>query len=309
MNDKRFIAICAAIFIGLPLVIPLHYIIESDSYKSRALKAEKQLAKLQSSLDSVSSNSNSPVHVISEIQETPEPLQAATSRTVSNPLPPDDNFKEMLRGGLATKGQIIGMRELPTSKIYFVEAEQGTYLVTSDGRFVFEGTLKDVWHRKTIRTAEDVRLTERTPVSNIGFKPEEQLAHFVIGDPSLDRHGVAFVDPTSTYTSQFLKQLYEQRDSVNWTVVLLPLVGGNTAVDRSLRLHCATDQDQAKLDLIFGTNHAFGQMREGCSDEKILLGMMLTDLFRIKSLPHILREDGLVSHGLPIDFNTWFTQP
>jgi len=220
-----------------------------------------------------------------------------------------DAFKEALKGGLATKGEILGMRELPISKLYFVEAEQGTYLISSDGRFVFEGSLKDVWHRRTIRTAEDVKQTERTPISNLGFKPEEQLAHFVIGDPTLPRQGVAFVDPTSSYTTQFLQQLHESDSDVHWTVVLLPMVGGNTAVDRSLRLHCAADQDQAKLDFIYGGNRSFGQMREGCNDEKILLAMMLTDVFRIKSLPHLVREDGLISHGLPVNFTEWFTQP
>jgi thiol:disulfide interchange protein DsbC len=222
---------------------------------------------------------------------------------------PQADFKEAIKGGLATKGQIIAMREIPLSKLYFVEAEQGNYMVSSDGRFVFEGTLKDVWHRRTIKTAEDVRQTERTPVGNLGFKPEEQLAYFTIGDPKLPRQGVAFVDPTSTYTTQFLKQLYEMENEVNWTVVLMPLVGGNTAVDRSLRLHCATDQDQAKLDFIYGSSHSFGRMKEGCDDEKILLAMMLTDVFRIKSLPHLIREDGLMSDGLPVNFADWFKQP
>ena len=222
---------------------------------------------------------------------------------------PQDSFKEAIKGGLATKGQVIAMREIPLSKLYFVEAEQGNYLISSDGRFVFEGTLKDVWHRRTIKTADDVRQTERTPVANLGFEPEKQLAHFVIGNPNLPRQGVAFVDPTSSYTTQFLKSLYEMENEVNWTVVLLPLVGGNTSVDRSLRLHCATDRDQAKLDFIYGSNHSFGEMKEGCNDEKILLGMMLTDVFRIKSLPHLIREDGLMSNGLPVDFADWFKQP
>lgn len=236
-------------------------------------------------------------------------ISSPTYSQVSERIDKNEPFKESIRGGLATKGQIIGMRELPISKLYFVEAEQGTYLISSDGRFVFEGKLKDVWHRKTILTEEDVRLTQRTPISNIGFKPEEQFAHFVIGNSKIPRQGVAFVDPTSTYTTTFLKQLYEAPSDVHWTIVLLPMVGGNSAVDRSLRLHCAADRDQAKLDFIYGTNVSFGEMREGCNDEKILLGMMLTDVFRIKNLPHLVREDGLMSHGLPTDFTTWFTQP
>jgi len=235
---------------------------------------------------------------------------AVAQTTQSEPaVPAAKSFKEEVKGGLATKGLIIGMQELPISKLMFVEAEQGTYLVSSDGRFVFEGTLKDVWHRRTIRTLADVIETRRTPVSNIGFKPEEQLAHFVIGNLGLPRQGVAFVDPTSEYTTVFLKSLYEKKSEVNWTVVLMPLVGGNQAVDRSLRLWCSTDRDQAKLDLVFGTDKSFKQMKEGCNDEKIVMGMLLSEVFRITSLPHLIREDGLVSNGYPQDFEAWFSRP
>lgn len=229
--------------------------------------------------------------------------------TKSNSVLPDSaTFKEMVKGGLETKGQVTGMQELPITKLYFVEAEQGTYLISSDGRFVFEGTLKDVWHRKTIRTVKDVTETQRTPVSNLGFKPEEQLAHFVVGNPDAPRQGVAFVDPTSQYTQLFLKTILSNPQS-NWTVVLMPLVGGNQAVDRSLRLWCSVDRKLALQDLINGTSISFADIKDGCNDEKIIMGMMLTDLFHISSLPHLIREDGLVSKGFPENFKEWFTQP
>lgn len=233
----------------------------------------------------------------------------SSSAKEGEPIAEPESFKESVRGGLETKGQIIGMQEMPISKLMFVEAEQGNYLISTDGRFVIEGTVKDVWHRRTLRTVDDVIATQRTPVSNIGFQPEAQLAHFIVGDPELPRQGVAFVDPTSAYTTQFLQMLNDKAQDVNWTVVLMPLVGGSAAVDRSLRLHCASDRDQALLDFIHGTSHSFNSMREGCSDEKVMLGMYLTELFRIQNLPHIIREDGLVSSGLPVDFDAWFNQP
>jgi thiol:disulfide interchange protein DsbC len=227
----------------------------------------------------------------------------------AEPIEDPETFNESIKGGLESKGQITGMQEMPISKLMFVEAEQGTFLISSDGRFVIEGTIKDVWHRKTIKSAADVKQTQRTPISNIGFKPEEQLAYFTVGNPELPRQGVAFVDPTSLYTTQFLEQLEANQDEVNWTVVLLPLVGGTNAINRSVHLHCARDRDQAKLDFIHGTDVSFSDMTEGCTDEKVLLGMMLTDVYRIENLPHLIREDGLVSSGLPVDFESWFTQP
>ncbi|MCP4589087.1 hypothetical protein [Pseudoalteromonas sp.] len=220
----------------------------------------------------------------------------------------NESYKQSIRNNLEAKGIVKGMQELPISKLYFVEAQQGSYIISADGRFIFEGTIKDVWHRRTIRTIEDVNKTVRTPVSNIGFVPEKQLATFQIGNSEIPRQGVAFVDPISDITLEFLQHLYATRDTVNWTIVLLPMIGGNPSVDRALRLHCASDRDQAKLDLVFGTEQSFSDMKEGCNDENIIKAMLLTDLFRIENLPHLIREDGLVSAGYPRNFEEWFSQ-
>lgn len=224
-------------------------------------------------------------------------------------VPDAKTYREETKSNLEAKGVLKGIQELPISKLFFVESEQGTYIISSDGRFVFQGVLKDVWHRKTIKDLADAKSVERTPVSNIGFEPEEQLAHFKFGNPKLPRQGVAFVDPTSPHTGVFLKHLMNKENEVNWTIVLMPLIGGNNAIDRSRRLWCATDEKQAKKDLIEGSNKSFSKFKDGCSEKPILMGMMLTDVFRIKSLPHLIREDGLVSEGYPEKFDDWFKQP
>ncbi|WP_445768851.1 hypothetical protein [Rheinheimera sp.] len=231
--------------------------------------------------------------------------------TVKDDAGPDaKTYRQEIKNQLEAKGQVKGIQEIPVGKLFFVEAEQGSYLITSDGRFVFEGKMTDVWYRRTIRTLEDARAVERTPVSHIGFNPEEQLASFIIGNKDQPRLGVAFVDPSTDYTHQFLQHI-SQDDEMHghWTVVLLPLIGGNAAVDRSLRLWCAVDRDGALKDLIAGTSESLTDMTPGCNDERIIMGMMLTDVFRIKSLPHIIREDGLISEGYPKDFDKWFEQP
>lgn len=232
-----------------------------------------------------------------------------TKALLESAVPDAKTYREETKNNLESKGVLKGIQELPINKLFFVEAEQGTYIVSSDGRFVFQGELKDVWHRKTIKDLADAKSVERTPVSNIGFEPEEQLAHFQFGNAKLPRQGVAFVDPTSPHTSVFLKHLMKKEKEVNWTVVLMPLIGGNNAVDRSRRLWCATDSKQAKLDLVEGTDKSFSKLKENCSEQPILMGMMLTDVFRIKSLPHLIREDGLVSEGYPEKFDDWFKQP
>lgn len=223
-------------------------------------------------------------------------------------VPASNEYRELNKEALAAKGAIKGVQLLPIDKILFVEAEQGNYLITPDGRFVFEGKLKDVWHRKTINSLEAARSIERTPLANIGFNPEEQLATFTIGNPKIKRQGAIFVDPTSPITVTALQDLMKDKKNINWTVILMPLVGGDQAMDRSRRLWCSKDKEGAKKDLIAGTAESLTVMRQPCSEEPIVMAMMLADLFRISHLPHLIREDGLLSEGYPNDFKTWFSQ-
>lgn len=242
-------------------------------------------------------------------QESVIPQKVQDSIKSETTLPDHKTFREEVRINLEKKGDIVGIKELPMKKLFFVEAENGSYVVSADGRFVFDGRLVDVWHRKNINTLADAQKIQRTPVSNIGFEPEEQLATFQFGDPTLPRSGVAFVDPTSQYTTQFLEYLTNNEDKYNFTVVLAPLVGGTSAVDRAKRLWCAKDRKMAKEDLIKGTSKSFSAMRSDCDDDKVNLMAMLTGVFGIEELPHIIREDGLVAEGLPVNFEEWYAQP
>ena len=243
-------------------------------------------------------------------QETKTQLPEALSKALSeSALPNAKTFREEVKINLEKKGDIVGIKELPMKKLFFVEAEKGSYVVSADGRFVFDGRLVDVWHRKTIQNLVDAQKIQRTPVSNIGFNPEEQLATFQFGNPDLPRSGVAFVDPTSQYTMQFLQHISDNKDKYNFTVALMPLVGGESAANRAVKLWCSTDREGAKSDLLKGEALHLKDMRTDCKQEPIQMANFMVNVFNITDLPHIIREDGLASEGLPVNFDNWFKQP
>ena len=218
-------------------------------------------------------------------------------------------FSQSVRENLEKKGGIIGIKEVPINTLYFVEAERGTYLVTSDGRFVIDGVIKDVWHRKSITSLADMEDIDRVPLQNNAKKIEEALATFTIGDSSLPRSGVIFVDPSSEYTTQALQTLHDLRKEQKWTVVLMPLVGGKNAVERSRYLFCSKDQAVALNDLINGTQDSYSSQKDECDEQKILAAKYVNHVFGIENLPHLIREDGLVSKGFPVEFDEWYSQP
>lgn len=218
-------------------------------------------------------------------------------------------YSQDTKEGLAKKGAIIGIKEVPVGKLYFVEAEQGSYLVSGNGRFVIQGSIKDVWHRKTLAKLTDLENIDKVPVSANAKKIEQLMATYTLGDPSKPRSGVIFVDPSSEITVTALQKLQEYSTEQRWLVVLMPVVGGSNAIDRSRRIWCATDQEAAKLDLINGTSESFTSTDKTCGDEKILAAQFVTNIFSITQMPHVIREDGLVSDGFPVEFEQWYKQP
>lgn len=218
-------------------------------------------------------------------------------------------YRQEIKEGLEKKGGIIGIKELPIKKLYFVEAEYGSYLVSPDGRFVIDGDIKDVWHRKTLKDLGDLKNLDRVPVTSNAKNLESSLATFQIGEDALPRSGVVFVDPTSEYTTTALKKLKSLEDTQKWVVVLMPVVGGSQALDRSRKLWCAKDKKLALDDLINGTNKSFSDLDSDCKENRLLAAQLVTNVFNIESLPHFIREDGLVSHGFPVKFESWYKQP
>ena len=50
-------------------------------------------------------------------------------------------YRASIKEQLSAKGNVKGIQQLPIDKLMFVEAENGTYLISADGRFVIEGKL------------------------------------------------------------------------------------------------------------------------------------------------------------------------
>lgn len=216
-----------------------------------------------------------------------------------------ETFKQDVKEDLAGKGEIIGIQPMPIDKVYFVEASKGTYIVSADGRFVFEGSLRDVWHNKKIDSLADAQSTVRTPLKNMNFDPLNDLPAWQVGNPDIPRQGLVFVDPTSDITQTFLKHVIANSEKYNFTVSLMPLVGGEPAMERAIKLHCAEDRELALIDLANYTKKSFANTRQDCETSTVMFGMIVKDIFRVRSLPHFVREDGLVSHGYPTDLDAW----
>lgn len=218
-------------------------------------------------------------------------------------------FASKTKRDLGRYGKVVSMQELPISKLFFVEAAAGSYIVSSDGRFAIEGSIKDVWHRKTLKTVDDVRDTLRMPLKEMKFDIEKELASVVLGNQNIPRQGVIFGDPTAKHSIDLVKKIQATPDKYHFVFVMMPLIGGDEAVERSLSILCAPDRALAIKDLANETSASFLDTNEGCPDQNLMFSVYMQEIFRITELPHVIREDGLVSKGAPLELDKWLEAP
>lgn len=224
---------------------------------------------------------------------------------VKLPIPTRTEFAEQTKRDLGKYGAINTIQELPISRMYFVEAQNGSFIISSDGRFAIEGTVKDVWHRKTLKTVEDVRATLRMPLKEMKFDFQKDLASLVIGNPDIPRQGIIFGDPTAKHTQDLVSKINANKDKYHFVFVMMPLIGGEEAVERSMSVLCAPDRKLAIEDLANNTSESFLDTNDGCPDQNLMFTVYMQEIFKITNLPHLVREDGLVSKGAPIQLDEW----
>lgn len=225
------------------------------------------------------------------------------------PVPTRTEFADQTKRDLGKYGAVNAIQELPIARLYFVEAETGSYIISSDGRFAIEGAIKDVWHRKTLKTVDDVRATLRMPLSEMKFDFQKDLASLVLGNPDIPRQGVIFGDPTAKHTRDLVAKINANKDKYHFVFVMMPLIGGEDAVKRSMSVLCAPDRDKAIEDLANNTDKSFLDTNEGCPDQNLMFTVYMQEIFKITNLPHLVREDGLVSKGAPTELDKWLVSP
>ncbi|ALU46159.1 hypothetical protein [Pseudoalteromonas rubra] len=225
------------------------------------------------------------------------------------PKPDKQTYKDGVKRDLGKYGTVNGIQELPITKLFFVEAENGTYLISADGRFAIEGSIKDIWHRKTLKTTADVVDTLRMPLKEMNFDFEQELASVVLGNPALPRQGIIFGDPSSEHSRALVRQIMAEPDKYHFVFIFMPLIGGEDAVRQSVSLLCAPDRALAIRDLANNTSKSFLSSNDGCADQNLMFTVFMQEVFRIKHLPHLVREDGLISQGAPLDLDSWLEAP
>jgi len=218
--------------------------------------------------------------------------------------------QETIEEVFGNAGQLRGMRELPVGRLLFVEADNEYLAMSENGRFVFRGEILDLWNRRKIESLEDARANERVPLSTFGLNIEEDLKPISIGNKEIAPQAIAFVDPSSEHTTSLIERIIQYEKDVHIQLIMLPLLGGEDAIEASRALMCHKDTNQ-QLEAMLSRDftRVTKQLDETCGVEEVQLANALRPVFSINGLPFVVRNDGLTARGAPEDVKNWLERP
>ena len=166
--------------------------------------------------------------------------------------------------------------------------------VSDNGRFVFRGTLYDTWSQKEITSLADAdRAFSYIDLAKLRFQVDD-LAPFTYGTGP--KEVVIFTDPQCPSCNQLLQDLKKVE---GYTFKILELSAMGPESGRIVRsLHCAKDKAEALAVALGETKpRVVDQVGDDCDTSAIGKRIISAQMFGVKGVPFMIRNDGLVRHG------------
>lgn len=179
--------------------------------------------------------------------------------------------------------------------------------VSSNGRFVFQGTAYDTWNKKNITTIDEARhANEYLNLTELKFDVDD-LEPMTVG--SGPKEVVIFFDPYCGSCHQLIEDA-QLVDGYTYKLVPIPAMGDDSI--KAVRFaFCTADKDlskkvlQGKVKPKDIPNDKF----ESCDTTALAKRVITTQLLGLMGVPFLIRDDGLVRAGyVKGDIKNWLAR-
>ena len=202
--------------------------------------------------------------------------------------------------GIQPQDNIVSKEELPIEGVSIVRTKQGdTYIISNDGRYIFQGRLYDVWNGEEIDSAEKLkRLSDRVDLDHIGVS-EDKLFAFDLGSGEKEVH--VFVDPYCPHCHKLVKQIRasdELRESFLFRVVVAP-ISSQKSRNRARKLAALARQNATQAIEAFVNNTSPEGKVEQEDFPGVEYNLLVARALSIQSVPFLVAPDGRIEKGRP----------
>ena len=198
--------------------------------------------------------------------------------------------------------QVEKIVDLGISKLRAVAAKDGTILYIADlGRYVIQGRLLDVWHRKELKTIDEIEASvNRIDLEGIGYD-KDKYARYSIGTG--EKRVVVFVDPRCSWCHKLIAEVLESdalKSEYRFFFHFIPVLGGESQpLVRKLFCSKATDEEKVRAAVegpdAIKALPALAECNTTNNDHTIYLSKILG----VRGVPFVIAPDGRRSEGKP----------
>lgn len=215
-----------------------------------------------------------------------------------------EDFSAQVKRMMDELGDVEVVRMMPIKNVMLIQLKgKPPVFISSNGRFLIDGEIKDLWAMAPVKTAEQADATWLLDLDKFANGTLlSQMAVIPFGNNKLEKQARIFVSPTSKESQDFLANLDPSK--VNVDLIIMPHDKGS--ITPSMKAWCGystTDTIQVLLD---GETEGISQ-RE-CSEtdlKKVMTPMLMATYLDINKVPYLVRLDGRRHAGVPEKTLEW----
>ncbi|MGM0609331.1 MAG: disulfide isomerase DsbC N-terminal domain-containing protein [Candidatus Muiribacteriota bacterium] len=200
---------------------------------------------------------------------------------------------------------IIEKSRFPVEQLNLVKTKSGVnYLISEDGRYVFQGELFDVWNgRKVTSVPEMDQLKNRVDFNFLGINPEKM---FTLKIGTGDKKAYVFAEPNCYYCHKLAKEadeLLKVNNEFSIYFIIVP-VSSEKSIEKTKKLfEIAQDDKNKALDCFI--NDSFEDLtnkpEEKLNYDSIDYNRLVVKALSIEKFPFVVNPEGIISVGMPED--------
>lgn len=195
---------------------------------------------------------------------------------------------------------------IKTGNLLVGEKGNEMHFISQNGRYVFTGRMIDVWERKEIRSAADIKATEgKINLQKMGFTPEK-LNAFVIGQGNKQEVNI-FIDPLCDFCNKLIRESRKIAASTNeyqFNFIVVPALGGESHRLASA-FFCATDSPEKKADALLAGKIDSLEQPATCDKRYYDMTLYAATSAEVSGVPYLIHPDGTPTAGTPTNLMYW----
>ena len=195
---------------------------------------------------------------------------------------------------------IVSKEHFTLSPLHLIRTRQGlSYLISEDGRYVFQGGLVDVWNGVEVKSMKELNaLSDHMDMDKIGIEPQRM---FSLPMGTGEKEVFIFVDPNCSICHKLLAEIQDSKliqTRFHINAVITPALK-KSSLPKACTLADMGRKDPAKALAAFISNTVEPTSGPHIKTDGLKYNLLVAKALSIHNFPYIINPQGRIHVGQP----------